>query len=273
MRRWTTIPAFFTVVALVASCSGGGGGTAAPATSAPAASAPAPSVAASAPASAAAGESASSTADSAACNPPRQDGVTLSFTSFGGVYQEAQRKAWLEPYTELTGVQFTEDENSSNATIKAQVEAGQVTWDVVDVGNDFGLEANKDLLEPLDYTIIPRDEMNAGPRRQRLARAGHHLRRRARLQHRRDEGCGPRGLGRLLRHHQDPRQAGRLGLLRGRNARVRADGGRGCARGPLSARPSTCDGEARHDQGRHRLLELGRRVAGADRLRRGRDDA
>ena len=160
MRRWTTIAAFFTVVALVASCSGGGGGTAAPATSAPAASAPAPSVAASAPASAAAGASASSTADSAACNPPRQDGVTLSFTSFGGVYQEAQRKAWLEPYTELTGVQFTEDENSSNATIKAQVEAGQVTWDVVDVGNDFGLEANKDLLEPLDYTIIPRDEMN-----------------------------------------------------------------------------------------------------------------
>ena len=134
--------------------------TAAPAASAPAASAPAPSAAASEPASAAASASASSAADSAACNPPRQDGVTLSFTSFGGVYQEAQRKAWLEPYTELTGVQFTEDENSSNATIKAQVEAGQVTWDVVDVGNDFGLEANKDLLEPLDYTIIPRDEMN-----------------------------------------------------------------------------------------------------------------
>ena len=160
MRRWTTIAAIFMVVSLVAGCSGGGGGTAAPAASAPAASAPAPSVAASEPASAAASPSASSTADSAACNPPRQDGVTLSFTSFGGVYQEAQRKAWLEPYTELTGVQFTEDENSSNATIKAQVEAGQVTWDVVDVGNDFGLEANKDLLEPLDYTIIPRDEMN-----------------------------------------------------------------------------------------------------------------
>ncbi|MFL5749166.1 MAG: ABC transporter substrate-binding protein [Chloroflexota bacterium] len=86
--------------------------------------------------------------------------MTLSFTSFGGVYQEAQRKAWLEPYTQLTGVQFTEDENSSNATIKAQVESGQVTWDVVDVGNDFGLEANKDLLEPLDYSLIPRDEMN-----------------------------------------------------------------------------------------------------------------
>ena len=74
---------------------------------------PSPSWRASAGASASASGGAS-----AACNPPKQDGVTLSFTSFGGVYQEAQRKAWLEPYTQLTGVQFTEDENSSNATIK-----------------------------------------------------------------------------------------------------------------------------------------------------------
>src|SRR6478735_8873604 len=49
------------------------------------------------------------------------------------VDQEAQKKAWLDPYTALTGVQFVTDENSSNATIKSQVEAGQVTWDVVDV--------------------------------------------------------------------------------------------------------------------------------------------
>ena len=162
MRRWTTIVTLLGVVTLVAGCSGGGGGTAVPAASVPAASTPAQSAAASEPAASepAASAAGSGSADSAACNPPRQDGVTLSFTSFGGVYQEAQRKAWLEPYTELTGVQFTEDENSSNATIKAQVESGQVTWDVVDVGNDFGLEANKDLLEPLDYTIIPRDEMN-----------------------------------------------------------------------------------------------------------------
>ena len=54
------------------------------------------------------------------------------------------------------------DENSSNATIKAQVEAGQVTWDIVDVGNDFGLDANKDLLEPLDYSLIPRSEVLDG---------------------------------------------------------------------------------------------------------------
>jgi len=138
MRRWTGIAAYVSVLAVIVGCSSGGGGATSPAGSAPAGSAGA----------------------SAACNPPKQDGVTLAFTSFGGVYQEAQKKAWLDPYTALTGVQFVTDENSSNATIKAQVEAGQVTWDVVDVGNDFGLEGNKDLLEPLDYTLIPRDEMN-----------------------------------------------------------------------------------------------------------------
>jgi putative spermidine/putrescine transport system substrate-binding protein len=140
----------------VTGCSSGGSATPSPteAASAPAASAPAAS------GSAGPGASASAAA-SAACNPPKQDGVTLTFSSFGGVYQDAQKKAWQEPYTQLTGVQFQNDENSSNATIKAQVEAGQVTWDVVDVGNDFGLDANKDLLEPLDYSLIPKAEMNA----------------------------------------------------------------------------------------------------------------
>jgi putative spermidine/putrescine transport system substrate-binding protein len=155
MRRWTTIVAFLAIFAIVAGCSTGGGATAAPSA---VASEPAASASGSEPAASASGSGAS---DSAACNPPRQEGVTLSFVSFGGVYQEAQRKAWLEPYTELTGVQFTEDENSSNATIQAQVESGQVTWDVVDVGNDFGLDVHANLLEPLDFDLIPRDELNA----------------------------------------------------------------------------------------------------------------
>jgi putative spermidine/putrescine transport system substrate-binding protein len=156
MRRWTSFAASLATIAIVTGCSSGGSATPSPteAASAPAASAPAAS------GSAGPGASASAAA-SAACNPPKQDGVTLTFSSFGGVYQDAQKKAWQEPYTQLTGVQFQNDENSSNATIKAQVEAGQVTWDVVDVGNDFGLDANKDLLEPLDYSLIPKAEMNA----------------------------------------------------------------------------------------------------------------
>ena len=154
MRRWTALPALVVVIALLTGCSGSGGvATPVPTTAA------SPSAVASESASAGASASAGT---SAACTPPRQEGVQLTYVSFGGAYQEAQRKAWLEPYSELTGVEFSEDENSSNATIKAQVEAGQVTWDVVDVGNDFGLDAHKDLLEPLDYTLIPRDEVLDG---------------------------------------------------------------------------------------------------------------
>jgi putative spermidine/putrescine transport system substrate-binding protein len=157
MRRLTAIPASVVVIALVAGCSGGGGATASPSSGAPSTSA-----SASSSVSASGSAAASSAAPSAACTPPRQDGVKMTFASFGGVYQGAQKKAWLEPYAAATGVEFTNDENSSNATIKAQVEAGQVTWDIVDVGNDFGLDANKALLEPLDYTLIPRSEVLDG---------------------------------------------------------------------------------------------------------------
>lgn len=132
---------------LIAACSGGG--QASPATS----SEPA--------ASSAASPGAGGTADICTA-PPKHEGLTLTFTSYGGVYQEAQRKGWLEPFAALTGVTFQESEDSSNATIKAQVEAGQVTWDIVDVGNDFGLDANAALLEPLDYSLIKRDEILDG---------------------------------------------------------------------------------------------------------------
>ena len=163
MRPWTRIVTIAAVGMLVVACTTGGGGAS------PSASTAAPSVAAPS-GDASVAPSASGGTSSAACSPPRQEGVTLTFVSFGGAYQEAQRKAWLEPYTALTGVQFQEDESSSNATIKAQVEAGQVTWDVVDVGNDFGLEANAALLEELDYSIIPLDEVNKdlGPSKWRV---------------------------------------------------------------------------------------------------------
>ncbi|MEX2011509.1 MAG: ABC transporter substrate-binding protein [Chloroflexota bacterium] len=158
MRRSTGILVLVAASLVAVACTSGGSGATAsptsPGTSAPSVAPP----------------SGSAPTTSEACNPPRQEGVTLTFVSFGGAYQEAQRKAWLEPYTALTGVQFQEDENSLNATIKAQVEAGQVTWDVVDVGNDFGLEANSALLEELDYSIIPLDEVNQdlGPSKWRV---------------------------------------------------------------------------------------------------------
>jgi putative spermidine/putrescine transport system substrate-binding protein len=133
--RFSKLAAASITALAVASCSSGGPGAS---TSGPAGS--------------------GGTAD--ACKPPRQDGVELTFASYGGSFQESQKQAWQEPYTELTGVDFINDENTNNATIQAQVQSGQVTWDIVDVNGDFGLDAHAAILEPLDYSLIPRDEID-----------------------------------------------------------------------------------------------------------------
>jgi putative spermidine/putrescine transport system substrate-binding protein len=42
------------------------------------------------------------------------------------------------------------------------VENDRVNWDVVDVGNDFGLKSTADLLEPLDYSVIDKGSILEG---------------------------------------------------------------------------------------------------------------
>ena len=197
--------------------------------------------------------------------PPKHEGTTLTFVSFGGVYQEAQRKGWLEPYTALTGVDFLESEESSNATIKAQVESGNVEWDVVDVGNDFGLDGNADLLEEIDYTLVKQDEILDGfATKYRVGDITYGVVLAYNTEQ--DGRRGPRGLGRLLRHDQDPGQARAVEVLHGRRARVRADGRRREAGRPVPARPRAGHRQARHDQGRHRVVGVRRPEPGAHRL-------
>jgi len=150
MTTWRRPVLLMAVGALLITACSGGGASPSPSAAAPGSAAPA-SVA----------PSASQAAD-ICTTPPKADGTTLTFASYGGAYQEAQRKGWLQPYAALTGVTFQESEDSSNATIKAQVESGQVTWDIVDVGNDFGLDANAALLEPLDFTKIHKAEILDG---------------------------------------------------------------------------------------------------------------
>ena len=63
----------------------------------------------------------------------------ITVVSWGGAYQESQRKAFFEPYT-AAGNKITEAEyNGEIAKIRAMVEAGAVTWDVVDVDTQTAL--------------------------------------------------------------------------------------------------------------------------------------
>jgi putative spermidine/putrescine transport system substrate-binding protein len=65
---------------------------------------------------------------------PARAAEQLSVMSFGGAYQEAQKKAFFAPYAEKTGVKVVEQEYGGEiAKIRAMLEAGGATVDVVDV--------------------------------------------------------------------------------------------------------------------------------------------
>ena len=59
------------------------------------------------------------------------DGVTLTFASWGGIYQESQIDA-LQPFVEQSGAKLLSDGPVEYSKIKAQVDSNNVTWDVVD---------------------------------------------------------------------------------------------------------------------------------------------
>ncbi len=74
------------------------------------------------------------TPDSPVAGQPMADEMTV--VSWGGAYQESQLKAYVEPYQEMhPDLQVTWDESSAEAVagMRAQFEANNITWDLVDV--------------------------------------------------------------------------------------------------------------------------------------------
>ncbi|WP_193183571.1 polyamine ABC transporter substrate-binding protein [Nisaea sediminum] len=84
---------------------------------------------------------------------------TITVVSWGGAYTNSQVKAYHEPWMAQTGNKInSEDYNGGLAEIRAQVEAGNVTWDLVDVElADAVRGCDEGILEPL-----PLDELPAG---------------------------------------------------------------------------------------------------------------
>ncbi|TCO71920.1 extracellular solute-binding protein [Rhodovulum euryhalinum] len=82
---------------------------------------------------------------------------SITAVSWGGAYQTSQIKAYAEPYTALTGTTFTWDESSNEAVAKlrAQSEAGNITWDLVDVeGPDSQRLCDEGLAMEVDHDEI-----------------------------------------------------------------------------------------------------------------------
>jgi putative spermidine/putrescine transport system substrate-binding protein len=91
-------------------------------------------------------------------------GGTLVVSSFGGQYQEAQRKAFFEPYAKRYGVRVVEDTNPSLERLQAEVRSGRPSIDVAtgEISTyTTGVEQN--LWEPVDYKSFDPADIKAMP--------------------------------------------------------------------------------------------------------------
>lgn len=76
----------------------------------------------------------------------------LTVISWGGAYQEAQRDAFFEPYIAAHGALRDEAYNGELAKIKAMVDTGDVTWDVVQMeAPELENACNEGLVERIDW--------------------------------------------------------------------------------------------------------------------------
>ena len=87
-------------------------------------------------------------------------GKSLTIVSWGGSFQEAQRKAFFEPFAKEFGINVVEDSPSDQAKIKAMVKTKNVTWDVVDLGSYYPDNIGRmGFLEPIDYSIVDKTDL------------------------------------------------------------------------------------------------------------------
>jgi putative spermidine/putrescine transport system substrate-binding protein len=81
---------------------------------------------------------------------------SITVTSFGGAFSQSQIEAYQKPFMKKTGIKVNaEVYNGGLAEIRAQVQSGNVTWDVVDVEKqDLTAACDEGLLEPIDWSTL-----------------------------------------------------------------------------------------------------------------------
>jgi putative spermidine/putrescine transport system substrate-binding protein len=82
---------------------------------------------------------------------------SITAVSWGGAYTKSQVKAYHEPFTAKTGTKINSvDYSGGIAEVKAQVEAGNVTWDIIDVElSDAVRGCDEGIFEQLNLDDLP----------------------------------------------------------------------------------------------------------------------
>ena len=87
----------------------------------------------------------------------------LRIAGYGGTAQDAQRKAYYEPFGRLAGVNVRDFAGADINKVKAMVETGNVEWDVVQLsrGTVHNLMKHGDYFEKIDYTLVDTANIDA----------------------------------------------------------------------------------------------------------------
>jgi putative spermidine/putrescine transport system substrate-binding protein len=84
-----------------------------------------------------------------------QDQISLTVVSWGGAYSESQQRAYHDPWmAENPNVRIINDDGSANAlaSLRAQAQANNVTWDLVDMlPSDAQLACDEGIIMPIDH--------------------------------------------------------------------------------------------------------------------------
>jgi len=87
---------------------------------------------------------------------------SLVWVDGGGAYGEAVLKQVLTPWQVATGSKIVQVSGTNNAKLRAMVEAKRVVWDVYNGDNTWGTDFDSSWLTPLDYDVIPKDQIIPG---------------------------------------------------------------------------------------------------------------
>ena len=82
----------------------------------------------------------------------------VTFTSWGGAFQDALRTSMLTPAAQGLGLVIKEDTTNGIQDVRAQITAGRVVWDVTEQELPTAETLKREnALEPLDYSVINTD--------------------------------------------------------------------------------------------------------------------
>lgn len=82
----------------------------------------------------------------------------IVIASYGGSFQDAQAKAFFDPYAKATGTKVIGTTGTGYAKVNAMVSSGHVTWDVISAdAAAYENEVTDGLLQPIDYSVVKAD--------------------------------------------------------------------------------------------------------------------